>query len=70
MSLKVNHKNLKFTMKFLCSGGEENLLCYRSDPWRNEDIFLHEFVHGIHNVAIASNGAIKDFDRRISRCVI
>lgn len=46
--------------------GEENLLCYKSDPWRDEDIFLHEFVHAMHNVAIASNGAIPDFDRRIS----
>ena len=29
------------------SGAEENLLCYSNDRYRSEDIFLHEFSHGI-----------------------
>ena len=29
-------------------GGEENILYYSSDSYSNEDIFLHEFSHGIH----------------------
>ncbi len=31
----------------LSSGAEENLLCYSSDPYRGENIFLHEFSHTI-----------------------
>ncbi|XP_067668089.1 uncharacterized protein [Haliotis asinina] len=30
------------------TGGEENILCYTGDRYRDEDIFLHEFAHGIH----------------------
>ncbi|XP_046559307.1 uncharacterized protein LOC124268382 [Haliotis rubra] len=30
------------------TGGEENILCYNIDRYRFEDIFLHEFAHGIH----------------------
>eukprot|EP00058_Branchiostoma_floridae_P004080 XP_002589568.1 hypothetical protein BRAFLDRAFT_81525 [Branchiostoma floridae] len=29
------------------TGAEENVLCYSSDRYRSEDIFLHEFSHGI-----------------------
>lgn len=32
----------------ISTGGEENLLCWRNrDRYPNEDIFLHEFSHGI-----------------------
>ena len=32
----------------LCSCGEENLLCYPGDPYRTENILIHEFAHNIH----------------------
>lgn len=49
-------------------GGEENLLCdRRRDRYPREDIFLHEFIHGLHNLGIASNGAIPNFDGRLSQ---
>ncbi|XP_046842419.1 uncharacterized protein LOC124436524 isoform X2 [Xenia sp. Carnegie-2017] len=47
----------------ISTGGEENLLCERPDRYYNEDIFLHEFVHGIHN--LGATGAIPTFDRRL-----
>lgn len=31
---------------------EENVLCYILDPYRNEDIFVHEFAHAIHLMGI------------------
>ena len=37
----------------------------RNDRYPREDIFLHEFVHGIHEIAIASRGAIPSFDGRL-----
>lgn len=30
------------------SCGEENQLDYKGDPYRGENIFIHEFAHGIH----------------------
>jgi len=45
------------------TGAEENVLCLRSDRYR-EDIFLHEFSHGIH--LIAANFAISNFDYRLN----
>jgi len=45
------------------TGAEENVLCLRSDRYR-EDIFLHEFSHGIH--LIAANYAIPNFDYRLN----
>lgn len=47
----------------ISTGGEENLLCLSGDRYYNEDIFLHEFVHGIHN--LGATGAIPGFDRRL-----
>jgi len=32
------------------SCAEENLLCFKGDPWQGENIFVHEFAHGIHGV--------------------
>jgi hypothetical protein len=32
------------------SCAEENLLGYPGDPWQGENIFVHEFGHGIHGV--------------------
>lgn len=34
------------------SGAEENLLGYPDDRYRGEDIFLHEFAHTIHVMAL------------------
>jgi len=36
----------------VCSGAEENLLCYPGDPYPTENIFLHEFAHVIHGQAM------------------
>ena len=60
---------LKLVLVFLLScttqsGGEENILCQPNDRWKREGIFLHEFVHGLHNVGVTS--VIRDFDSRLS----
>jgi hypothetical protein len=39
------------------SCGEENLLGFPGDPWQGENIFVHEFAHGIH-------GVLADMDER------
>lgn len=36
----------------LSSGAEENLLCYKNDPYLGENIFLHEFSHTMKNSGI------------------
>ena len=40
-------------------GAEENALCYPNDVYKREDIVLHEFVHGLHNLGALP--AIKGF---------
>lgn len=35
-----------------CSCAEENLLCKPSDRYLGEDILMHEFAHGIHQLGI------------------
>lgn len=34
--------------------GEENLLGYTNDPYRTENILIHEFAHAIHNMGLSS----------------
>lgn len=34
------------------SCAEENVLCYTNDRYWNEDIFIHEFAHAIHEVGL------------------
>ena len=34
--------------------GEENLLAYRGDPYRGENIFIHEFAHIVHGRGLAA----------------
>ncbi|XP_039255044.2 uncharacterized protein LOC120331930 [Styela clava] len=47
-------------------GAEENMLCERGDGYaRNQDIFMHEFAHGIH--LIACHTAIPNFNSRLQR---
>ncbi|NQT86188.1 hypothetical protein HQ560_05445, partial [bacterium] len=41
------------------SCGEENALSFKGDPWQGENIFVHEFAHGIH-------GMIGGMDKRFS----
>jgi len=50
----------------ISTGGEENLLCRSSDRYRREDIFLHEFSHGISEVAIRGGG-IPGYFARLQR---
>jgi len=38
---------------------EENVLCFRGDPWRGESIFIHEFAHAVH-------GALARLDERFN----
>ncbi|XP_059164176.1 uncharacterized protein LOC131947102 isoform X2 [Physella acuta] len=45
------------------SGGEENLLCYRYDWYREQDIFLHEASHGVHLLGAAVG--IPGWDQRL-----
>lgn len=35
------------------SCGEENLLCYRKDPYHKENILIHEFAHAIHTAGLS-----------------
>jgi putative membrane-bound dehydrogenase-like protein len=47
------------------SCGEENLLGFPGDPYRNENILIHEFAHAIHLMAL--NSIDRDFDRRLRK---
>ncbi|VTR99480.1 peptidylprolyl isomerase [Tuwongella immobilis] len=47
------------------SGGEENLLQYPRDPYSNENIFLHEFAHAIHETGM--NRVDPTFDGRLQQ---
>ncbi|XP_070543322.1 uncharacterized protein [Ptychodera flava] len=47
----------------ISTGAEENVLCYPRDPYRAEDILLHEFAHGIHKIAAVS--ADRTFEPRL-----
>ncbi|MCS7015648.1 MAG: hypothetical protein NZM42_05935 [Gemmatales bacterium] len=45
------------------SCGEENLLEYPGDPYRGENILVHEFAHTIHQIGMRE--VDKTFDRRL-----
>jgi hypothetical protein len=45
------------------SCGEENLLGYPGDPYRAENILIHEFAHAIHEMGL--NTVDPSFDRRL-----
>lgn len=45
------------------SCGEENLLRLRGDPYRTENILVHEFAHAIHHMAL--NVVDPTFDERL-----
>jgi len=44
------------------SCGEENQLCFEGDPYRGENIFIHEFAHGLHG---AFAGLDPEFNTRL-----
>lgn len=44
---------------------EEHLLCYDSDVFRFEDIFVHEFAHGILNMGVELLPGGSDFRQRL-----
>ena len=44
------------------SCGEENVLSFKGDPWQGENIFIHEFGHGLHGVI---QGVDKGFKARL-----
>ena len=51
------------------SAGEENLLGYPGDPYATENILIHEFAHGIHEMGLRSadptfNGRLRDAYRQ------
>ena len=45
------------------SCGEENLLCYKGDPYGTENILVHEFAHTIHHMGL--NYIDKGFDVKL-----
>lgn len=46
-----------------CSCATENLLCYPGDRYLGEDILIHEFSHGIHQLGI--NFVDSTFDKEL-----
>jgi len=47
------------------SCGEENLLCYKGDPYVKENILIHEFAHTIHHMGLSH--VDKTFDKRLDK---
>lgn len=47
------------------SCGEENLLRYPGDPYRAENILIHEFAHSIHHMGL--NRIDKTFDKKLDK---
>jgi cyclophilin family peptidyl-prolyl cis-trans isomerase len=45
------------------SCAEENVLCYRNDPYSTENILIHEFAHAIHETGM--NKVDATFDQRL-----
>ncbi len=45
------------------SCGEENVLGFQGDPWQGENIFIHEFAHGLHGVI---GGIDEPFNARLA----
>jgi hypothetical protein len=47
------------------SCAEENLLCYLMDPYRGENILVHEFAHTIHELGISY--LEPDFNKKLEK---
>jgi len=48
------------------SCGEENILCYKGDPYPTESIVIHEFAHAIHLMGL--NRVDRTFRKRLDEC--
>jgi len=48
------------------SCGVENLLNYPGDPYRTENILIHEFAHAIHQMGV--NNIDKEFQGKLDAC--
>lgn len=48
----------------MCTGAEENILCYSRDRYPRQDICLHEYAHGVH--ALGAKYAISGWDNKLS----
>jgi hypothetical protein len=48
------------------SGAEENLLAFPGDPYKGENIFLHEFAHALHEMGLRV--VDKTFDAKLKTC--
>jgi len=48
------------------SCGEENLLAIEGDPYKRENILIHEFAHALHSMAI--NDLDSSFQARLEKC--
>lgn len=46
------------------SAAEENILCYDNDAYKGENIFIHEFAHSVHIMAL--NYLDNTFDTRLT----
>ena len=46
----------------LITCAEENVLSFKGDPWEGENIFVHEFAHGIHHALLSMD---KQFSPRL-----
>lgn len=53
------------TYRPVSSGAEENILCYSNDRYKEEDIGLHEFSHGLHLLGLRY--ADRTFDSRLKQ---
>jgi hypothetical protein len=45
--------------------GEENVLCYESDPYKFEDILVHEFSHTVLNLGVEHQPKGREFKNRL-----
>lgn len=45
---------------------EQNLLCYESDLFPHEDIFVHEFAHGVLTMGVERQDGGEEFRRRLT----
>ena len=44
---------------------EENLLCYGSDPYKFEDVLIHEFSHTVLNLGVERQPSGREFKNRL-----
>ncbi|KAI8512661.1 hypothetical protein Bbelb_093000 [Branchiostoma belcheri] len=49
--------------KPVSTGAEENVLCFSNDSYRVEDIFIHEFAHGLD--ILGARKVVSDFETRL-----